>query len=444
MAASPPPAIGRLPRPIRRRLPGGLVLRTATPADIESLADFNARVHGDESHRPGTWDEIGGGHPVLTLRHQLLVEDPATGAIVSAAFLLPMRWRLGSVELPVAQIEAVGTDPAYRRRGLSRRLIDALHAMSASQAHVLTGIVGVRYLYRRFGYEYAVAFDGFRDQARSAVRVEPGDAMEVRAARSDDAVALDALRRTWTDGLDLVQVVDAERFRFDIAGHVPRSFMEVSFSVEVDGRDRPIAYARAPTGPDGGWAAVTEVVLGPECRGRESTVVRRLAAHVLGTVDAAAEAPVAGIRWWLGGEHPVYDALAPDLGPLDPPYAWYIRVPDAAALLRALAPVLEARLAASQLAGYDGTLSIDRWAETLRLDISAGHVVSVASSPPRETDGERGNAAIPPLLLAQVLLGYRTVEELRAMYPDVWRADRSAELLAILFPRLRAWLPTFG
>jgi GNAT superfamily N-acetyltransferase len=420
------------------------VLRTATPADIERLADFNVRVHGDELLRAGTWDGLGGGHPVLTVRHQLIVEDAASGAIVSAAYLLPTRWRLDSVELPIGQIEAVGTDPAYRRRGLSRRIIEALHAMSTSQGQLMTGIAGVRYLYRRFGYEYAVSFNGFRDQARGTVRPALGDATRVRAARPDDAEALSKLRRGWTDGFDLVQIVDADRFRFDIAGHVTGSFMEVSFSVAVDDNDRPIAYARAPTGPDDGRASVTEVVLGPDCRGREATVVRRLAAHVLATVEAAAEVPVAGVRWWLGDEHVVYDVLAPDLGALDPPYAWYIRIPDAVRLLRALCPVLDARLAVSPFSTFDGNVTIDRWIETLRLELSHGRVATLATSPPRETDARRGDAAIPPLLLAQVVLGYRTIEELRAIYPDVWRADAAAELLAILYPRLRAWLPTFG
>jgi hypothetical protein len=153
---------------------------------------------------------------------------------------------------------------------------------------------------------------------------------------------------------------------------------------------------------------------------------------------------VAGVRWWLGAEHPVYDVLAPELGPLDPPYAWYIRVPDAAALLRAMAPELEARLAASRLAGHDGTLTFDRWTETLRIDISEGRLAHVVSSAPRETDGPRGDAVVPPLLFAQLVLGYRTIDELCAVYPDIWRSDRSAELLAVLFPRLRAWLPTLG
>ena len=62
------------------------MLRTATPADIERLADFNVRVHGDELLRAGTWDGLGGGHPVLTVRHQLIVEDAASGAIVRCSF----------------------------------------------------------------------------------------------------------------------------------------------------------------------------------------------------------------------------------------------------------------------------------------------------------------------------------------------------------------------
>jgi hypothetical protein len=66
------------------------------------------------------------------------------------------------------------------------------------------------------------------------------------------------------------------------------------------------------------------------------------------------------------------------------------------------------------------------------------------SSAPRETDGPRGDVAVPPLLFAQLVLGYRTVEEAGAVFPDIWRADRSAELLAILFPRLRAWMPALG
>ena len=117
--------------------------------------------------------------------------------------------------------------------------------------------------------------------------------------------------------------------------------------------------------------------------------------------------------------------LAADLGPLDPPYAWYIRIPDAARLLRALSPVIDARLAASALAGYDGTLDH----RSLGRDAAARHLRRGMSSPsPRHHLGrrtaKRGDAAIPPLLLAQLVLGYRTVEELRATYPDVWRCGR--------------------
>ena len=68
----------------------------------------------------------------------------------------------------------------------------------------------------------------------------------MRLARPDDADELSALRTTWSDELDLVQVVDADRFRFDIAGHVPRlvhggQLLSRSRCERSAGRLRPVA-----------------------------------------------------------------------------------------------------------------------------------------------------------------------------------------------------------
>jgi hypothetical protein len=429
-------------RPVRRKLPGGLVLRTATRADIEPLADFNARVHDDESHRVGTFDELGGGHPTLRLHHQLLVEEPSTRAIVSAAYLLPQRWRLESVELPVGQIEAVGTDPAYRRRGLSRIVIEGLHAMADGDGDLLTAISGVSYLYRTFGYEYAVETAGFRDLPADRVAALTG-APGTRTARLGDADALVAIRTGWTDTLDLVYVAEADRFRYDIGGHSRGSYADTGFVVATDGDDRPIAYARwSPEDDSEGYVGVSEMVLG--AGSDPASTAHALVASVLAAATERLGSDRAGVRLWLGSQNQIYEALAGALEPLWRPYAWYVRIPDLSALLRAIGPVLQSRLAASALAGFGGSLTVDRFVETVRLDFEDGRLAAVTSAPPRETDGPRGDLAIPPLLFAQLVLGYRTIAELRAIYPDVWYRPAALGLIEALFPRLSAWVPVFG
>ena len=92
----------------------------------------------------------------------------------------------------------------------------------------------------------------------------------------------------------------------------------------------------------------------------------------LPTVIWAAE-PLREISFLLGRAHPAYDALGPELAPYyDPPYAWYLRVPDLPAFLARIAPALERRLAASPAANYTGTLKLDFYRGGLALFVRAG------------------------------------------------------------------------
>lgn len=50
--------------------------------------------------------------------------------------------------------------------------------------------------------------------------------------------------------------------------------------------------------------------------------------------------------------------------------------------------------------------------------------------------GEEAMAGSPPLVFLQLLLSHRSLEELRAFYPDVWADDKAKLLLEILFPKL--------
>lgn len=116
-----------------------------------------------------------------------------------------------------------------------------------------------------------------------------------------------------------------------------------------------------------------------------------------------------------------------------PPYAWYVRVPDLAGFLRLVSPVLEERLAASDLAGYSGALELNQYRRGLRLVFRGGKLVRVESWLP--TTEERGQASFPDLTFLQLLLGFRSFDQISDAYPDCRADERSAALLDALFPQ---------
>ncbi|MFN8445943.1 MAG: hypothetical protein U0175_34450 [Caldilineaceae bacterium] len=117
------------------------------------------------------------------------------------------------------------------------------------------------------------------------------------------------------------------------------------------------------------------------------------------------------------------------------PYAWYVRIPDLVAFICHIGPVLEERLAHSSLAGYRGDLKLDLYRSGLHLHFEAGKLTQV--EPWRAPFyGSDANAGAPPLVFTQLLLSYRSLDELRAFFPDVWADDIAKLLLDTLFPKL--------
>ena len=138
--------------------------------------------------------------------------------------------------------------------------------------------------------------------------------------------------------------------------------------------------------------------------------------------------------------HPLYDALGQALAPYyEPPSAWYIRVPDLPVFIWHVAPVLERRLAASPVARYTGELRVTFYRSGLRMAFDSGRLLQV--EPWRAPDfGSAPDAGFPALVFLQLLLGYRSLGNLRQTFPDVWASQNVALLLDSLFPARASWV----
>ena len=97
-------------------------------------------------------------------------------------------------------------------------------------------------------------------------------------------------------------------------------------------------------------------------------------------------------------------------------------------------PVLEERLAHSDLAQHTGTLKLNLYSCQLTLTFDCGKLVDMGSYIPKKL--ESGDAFIHKLSFLDLLFGFRSIDALTQFYPDCnVKDDAMNRLLRILFPQ---------
>jgi hypothetical protein len=119
------------------------------------------------------------------------------------------------------------------------------------------------------------------------------------------------------------------------------------------------------------------------------------------------------------------------------PDQWLLRITDLMALLRKLAPLFERRLAASLHDGLTQQLCINLFRRAVILHFVAGKLSQVvdAGFVDASMGADGGDLCIPPDAFVRLLVGYRTLDELRDAWPDIVVKGGSRLLIETLFPR---------
>ncbi len=429
-----------------RDLGDGLLLRRSRPADREKVAEFHANTLLDIGEEPPlerlyVWilDLLSGTHPTFAPDDFTIVEEAATGKIVSSMALISQTWTYDGIPFAFGQPDIVSTDPAYRRRGLVRAQMEVIHGWGAERGELVQGITGIPWYYRQFGYEMALSLGGNRVAYRANVpALEEGkeEPYTFRPAATDDLPFIMAMVDQEASRSLVAAPRDEVFWRFDLFGRSDRSGAAKEVCViERQGQGGvpagALIHARRLWGSDLG-VRLFEVEPGEPLLGPTPSVMRYL--------DSVGEAYAkrdgghfTGICFDFGEEHPLYDTVPERLPKIGRPYAWYIRVPDLAAFMSRIAPALEARLAESPQSGYSGDVTISLYRNGIRLRIVEGRIAVERWKPERVEDG---NAAFPNLTFLQLLFGFRSLPELQHAFPDCLVAtDDARALLPVLFPK---------
>lgn len=395
-----------------RILADGAIVRTARDDDLDALYALVADR----------------GVPEDAIDLQLIVEEDGgegieacgvveqDGEVVATATLLEETLVLGNSELLVGQVELVATRTDHEHRGYIRALMRWCHDRSIECDHVAQIMIGIPYFYRRFGYVYAIPMHPY---ATLTGTPECPDTIDVRFASDSDIPEMQGLQARTQERFELFLPHADETWRWLLE-------REGTHQIVATRRHEIVGCARTtPFESD-------EPMIVAEIAAKDAEAVAAMLATARGP-DAEREVTVE-VR-------PGVPGLAELLGPPQRPDWYYVRVPDFAALLAALRPELERRLANSDFADADRLVELSFWESQLAFPIANARVGPISTGGPRQIIVSQGGSGLPPDAFPHLVFGCGA-DGLEARFPDAFLGDQ-ADLMRVLFPPLRADLLTF-
>jgi len=360
-------------------------------------------------------------HPRMTLNDHFVIKH--RGRIVASLNLIPQEWSIEGVPLKVAEMGCVATLPEYRHQGLIRRLVEEYHKQVANQGYDLSIIEGIPYFYRQFGYEYSLPL---------------GHELKIRLDQLPDFEATSTIRHfTENDTTEAMRLLSESQRQFYVHILRDRDVWDLQTKTGFAGGSRFEAYVVEEQGKVVAYFRVGErrkerELLLREVSETDQTTAKAILRYLkdLGrqrnldvlNAQVSCESAYAQYLVGLGGMRRI------------PLYAWQIRITDHVKILLKMKTLLESRLATSMYRRLSEQLNLNLYRYTVQLTVENGMITHVQ----RLESNEDRTIRLNPLVFTQLLLGYRSREELEAIYPDFRVQNSHKHLVDILFPKFQS------
>ena len=353
-------------------------------------------------------------HPEMTEREYFMVK--AGDKAVAGLVLIPEKWNIDGVELKVAEMGCVGTDPEYRRRGLQRILNEKFDEHAREADYDLCVLAGIPFFYRQFGYQYAVELDYLTEIESDKLPMET--CLTYRPfEESDISVAQKLLERTQDKYMvHSVRTKIVWQMQEKTATYGAEPFQDTVIVDEIG----VAAYFRS-------WPDIEQkTLIIRELIQRDKSLSEGIAAVIR---EEAEKQGLDKVKTKLSHLDDFSQYLIGLGATVNKPYAWQVKILDIKSFLLKLAPVLGKRLVDSEFWELSRELKINFWKYALNLVFSDGQLVRVEEiSDPGRKIGMNPYAAI------QLFMGYRSRADLEYAYPDFYVRDGLEKLIDVLFP----------
>ena len=397
-------------------------MKDYTFAKPESVEDFEAlykmmdRVFGEEDVRSIT-KRFADHHPEMKKEHFFTVKQGEK--VVAGLLLIPQVWKLGELELKVAEMGCVGTDPEHRRKSLQQVLNDEFDGYSKEHDFDLCALAGIPFFYRQFGYQYAVQLDYSTEISLDKIpeqktEIQLGDFTEEHITNAD--ILLKKLQERY-----LIHSVRSEEI-WEMQQKTGTYGADPFQTAALYREESFVGYYRYSADQENKSFNIKELAFDEKVTPEELASVIRAHASSLGSITVTTK---------LSHQDKFSSYLISLGADTNTPYAWQVKILDFTKFLRKLGPVLEQRIENSEFIGINKELTMNFWKFAVKMKIEDGKVAGI-----EKMYGEEDRAiGWNPYAFIQLALGYKGRKELEEMYPDFRVRGDVGGLIDVMFPK---------
>lgn len=392
-----------------------------TDEDYEAFYQVMDAVFGDEDVR-GITRRFVEHHPVMNREHFFVVKhgDKAVAGLV----LIPQVWKIGGVELKVAEMGCVGTAPEHRRKGVQMILNNEFDNYAKENGFDLCALAGIPYFYRQFGYQYALELD-----YSTELKIED-------LPNIDTGIKVEKFDETHIETAD--EILRRTQERYLVKSVRPKGIWGMQQTTGTYGGEpyEAVVFTR------GEWIAgyhryvvdnEKKTINIKELGISENVSAKEIAAAIR---KQASQKGLTELKTGLSHIDEFSKYLISRGAKTNRPYAWQVKIIDLPGFISKIKLVLEHRIENSDYTGLSRDITINFWKYSVKMSIEEGKIASI-----EKAFGEKDRTiGFNPYVFTKLALGYKSRMELEKMYPDFRVQGDLGSLIDVMFPKQPSYI----
>ena len=397
--------------------------------DLSAILNFNKAVHLEGNIQTFILS-IMFKYPRRNDIYWLYINDNKNDEVVSSLCLSRLDWQIENIDLPVCEMEFVGTLEPYRRRGFIKLLSELYEKLMEQHGYLISVIRGIPYFYRTLGYEYVSSLDERIKIKTSKIPSEIPKQVTIRLADSNDMALIKLKYSQFHNKFLIYNTFNNECFKF--------KYLNDEFNSEVRS-----TYIIIENGSSTNYFSIG-MSYDNQCYELvcpDLTIMQGIA--VLQFVKKIGKYNDNDIITLSLSKHSSFFNYIKSLGgELHSEYGWQLKIPNIKKFLSCIKEIIEARLKNSEFKDLTKSIKISNYRESVILDINMGEIKTIKqlNEPP---DPETTDLRIPGGFLYMLLLGDKSFEEINDLIKDAIVLPSSKEIIKTIFPKKSSFFESY-